>query len=141
MTAAIDRALHYELINAGGVASIIAAREYPAGEVPSSAPLPYVTHQLISSEIARHQTAESNLASARYQVTSWAASSLAALTLADAVHAALAMMSGSKGAAGSKVTIDRILPETAVMEIGWPETGGEKGTFGMAEDFTIWYRT
>jgi len=140
MSAALEKALHYHLINTAGVASIVAAREYPAGEVPSSAPLAYVTHQAISGNQETHGTGSSALAWARYQLTAWAASSLAAHTLADAVRAALFMYRGNMGQAGATVEVKRIFLDIEATELAWPEgTGGEKGVFGVAADFRIWF--
>ena len=134
----LEAALYAELAADSGVAAIVGVKIYPAGSVPMSADLPYVTYQKVSNEHVNHQGGSSSMARPRMQIDCWAASGKAAVELYEAVRAALDNFSGTMGSGSNTATVKISVLETDSSDFERPGDKGEGSAFRQILEFLIW---
>lgn len=137
----IEAALKYHLVNDAPVNAVVAGSVYPADDVPQDTDPPYITFQRISMQPDVHQTADSTLRRARYQINSYAYGEKAAFDLARLVETALHVFSGEMGATGSKVEVRYAGIDDERSESIAPTDGTARGPHWYMTDYLIWFRT
>lgn len=135
----IQGALFHYLTNNTGVKALVKSRVYPAGDVPSSATLPYVVYQKLGDEHQITQCAASNVAAARFQIDGYAASALTADAVYNALRAALDGYYGEMGATGATVHVERIFLESDNADFIPPSDASERGPHRVSLDVTVWH--
>lgn len=135
----IQGALYTYLVNNTAVSALVSSRVYPAGNVPTSASMPYITYQRIDNVHERHMEGSAGLAHPRYQLNIVADTELEAHGVVEAVRGALDSFRGELGEGSNMATVrgafledDRDLPQT-------PTDATEAGPHGVAMDFIIWH--
>ncbi len=135
----VEAALYAELTGNAGVAALVADRVYP-DVAPSSADLPRLTYQRISTGRHPHLAGASGLVSPRFQVICWASSRASAGVVADAVREALDGFSGTLGSGGNTVNARGVFLDGQGADYAPPTEGGEIGVYSERLEFIIWHR-
>lgn len=134
----LEAALYAELTGNAGVAAIVGTKIYPAGSVPSSASLPYLSYQKISNEHVNYQGGSASLGRPRMQIDCWAASGKAAVELYEAVKSALDNFSGTMGSGANTATVKVSILETDSSDFERPGDKSEESAFRQILEFLIW---
>lgn len=134
MGASIEEGLYTKLSGTTAVSDIVAARIYPL-LVPQGGTLPAIVYQRISGEHEHSHDGISGLATARFQITSIAATYTAAKALAEQVRIALDCKTGTWGT--TDVQSSFLTNDTdAAYE---PLPGSATGTVGISADYEFGY--
>ena len=132
-TAGIDAALFSLLAADGSVIGYVATRIYPQ-ELPQESALPALVYERTSLDHIRSNDGATGLATALYDLTSWAETFVAARGLADAARLALDGYSGTVGS----VKIGFIILENEVDLFEEPLLD-ERRRCGVRQQYTVSY--
>lgn len=127
----MEQALHGRLTGYAGLAALVGARVMPA-PLPEGVVLPAVGYQLVSDLPNVTLTGADGFYAARYQVTVWAMTRLAAVTVAKQVRAALNNWAGVH----ETITVQFAVCANA-MDLF--DTDFTPGWYGRALDVEIYY--
>lgn len=128
----IDTAIYEILTDDSAVSAIVDEAVYPAMP-PQDVTLPYITYQQVSGIPYRALNGPSDYCKSRFQVDCWAATPLAAKTLAAAAKAALQEFYGPK----SGIRIGEVILNDQRDNFNPPQDGSDQIVPGVTLDFTI----
>jgi hypothetical protein len=137
MTVQPEEAVRQRILD-GGARLLISDRCYPM-KAPQGVQRPYVTFRRISGLPERHMLGAAELATARIQVSSFAATYAGAKQLADAVRLSL---DGARGEVriGSAIFYARsIALENDLDDYSEPEAGSDDGVYAVSQDWRVIY--
>ena len=130
----LDEGLWSHIVADANVSAIIGQRCFP-NAVPQGEQMPAAVYQLISSEHDETMDGASGLATARYQISAWAATRREAKMLADALRLRL---QSYRGMLGSVEVQDISL--AARRDVFEPSPDKlHQSRFGVQLDFEIWF--
>lgn len=130
----LDAAIYSHVITDAAVSAIIESRFFP-GAIPEGQILPAAVYQQISAVHDETLDGADGLANARFQLSAWAATRIAAKALAETIRLRL---QSYRGTLGSVVIQDislidrRDLLEEAV-------NNAQQRRYGVQLDFEIWF--
>jgi hypothetical protein len=134
----IDDSMYTYLSTFAGLTALVSKRVYPI-VMPLNCILPAVSYQRISTERTHAFQADATLASATYQVSSWAKTDTVrkgyshTQLVSTQVRTALQNFSGALGSGG--VTVSAVL---LIGELSDYDTSTE--TYAIHQDFEVWYQ-
>ena len=132
--ATLEAGLFSHLSIDSDISATVGTRVYLA-IIPQDASLPAITYQRISGSHVRSLEGSSGASEARYQITAWASTGLAAKQLADYVRLSLDGFSGAMG----DVTVKRVYLEDDRDQFEPAAGNDEERRNGVLMDFSIWY--
>ena len=128
----VGAAIYDRLSNYAGLSSLVSTRIYPV-LAPQGAILPYVIYERISGTRIRALASDTDLASPRYQFTSFSDDYDEAYSVSEQVRAALQRYTGTVGSPGVDIVDCTIETETDLYDT---LTQLHQHFF----DFMIWHR-
>ena len=100
--------------------------------------LPAITIQTVSHRHEQHMTAAAGIANATIQIDCWAASAIAARTVADEVRAELDGYTAAAGKMGA-VDVRRVSLINESDNYNTAGDGSDAGTYRIIQDYSIWH--
>jgi len=131
----LKTALYNFLTQATGVSGVVGNRIFP-GTAPTSAKLPYIVYQVISSPGTHHMGGQAKIANPTFQFGCYGRTSVDAENAKESVRNAIVGFRGK----WDDVIISAVHLEQESDDFEIPDQGGEEGTFQERMTITIWYQ-
>ena len=128
--------VYYLLANNTAVATLVSTRIYPES-APQESSIPYITYEVTDVEHYHHMVNSSGMKAATVMVDCYAATYIAARTLAEKVRLALQGKTGSITVGSNSVVIQMITLEDDSDVLIQNSGGGQVGIRLCSQDFRI----